>query len=80
MVRCALGIIRNRFILNALEGVSDLSIMDSYTHTHIHVYTYIRSCMRQSTLTTYTLLTVMSTIPHHKQFYVFTGGIPTDGH
>lgn len=62
MVRCALCIIRNRFILNALEVVSDLSIMDSYAHTHIHVYTYIRSCLRQSTLTTYTLLTVMSTI------------------
>lgn len=38
MVRCALCIIRNRFILNALEGISDLSIMDSYAHTHIHVY------------------------------------------
>lgn len=43
MVRCALCIIRNRFILNALEGVSDLSIMDSYAHTHIHVYTYIHT-------------------------------------
>lgn len=49
MVQSALCIIRNRFILNALEGVSDLSIMESYAHTHIYMYihTYDRVCDNQ---------------------------------